>query len=92
MNFSTIRNVISLFFVGVLAPLQGQINNMESDFYNTEEIQEIRIKFEENNWAYLLDSFKMRGNRILIGNVEINGKKLRDIGVRYSGGYAFRNS
>jgi len=55
----------------------------ESDFYDTNTIQEIKITIDQEDWAYLLDSLRVNGDDMLLANVDINGDELSDIGVRY---------
>ena len=62
----------------------------DSNFYEVENIQEIKIKFDQDNWRYLLDSLRFNGDGLLIGSLEINGRKFNDIGVRYRESRSFQ--
>jgi len=62
----------------------------EANFYSTEKIQEIKLSFIEDNWQYLLDTLRKNGNRFLIGNAEINGKKYPNVGVQIVDDRAFQ--
>ncbi|MCB0633070.1 MAG: CotH kinase family protein [Saprospiraceae bacterium] len=61
----------------------------QNDFFNIDNIQQIHINLEEENWAYLLDSLRYNGEDFLMGDVDINGTKLSGVGVRYREGRAF---
>ncbi|MFT4601965.1 MAG: hypothetical protein ACI857_002151 [Arenicella sp.] len=67
----------SLFTLGIFA---------QSDFYDVQTIQEIKIYFEEPNWDELLDSLYLEDeqNR-LTGSVSINGDTFEKVGIRYKG-------
>ena len=62
----------------------------QADFYTVNKIQEIKIKFEQDNWSYVLDSLSVNGEGLLLGSIEINGQKFDDIGVRYRGSRSFQ--
>ncbi len=53
-----------------------------SDFYNTDSIQEIKIKFDSDNWRFLLDSLRFNGSELLEATVDINGSPFEGAGVR----------
>lgn len=59
----------------------------QDDFYDPDQIQEIHIVFSQSNWSYVLDSlFVNYGDEgRLIGDVTINGKVLKNAGIRYKG-------
>ncbi|MBV6652878.1 MAG: CotH kinase family protein [Mameliella sp.] len=80
--------LLSLFCFGAYATLWAQDDT--SDFYDTGTIQEISIKFEQENWRYLLDSLRFNGDGLLFGSVEINGQQFDDIGVRYRESRSFQ--
>lgn len=61
-----------------------------SNFFDTEEIQEIDIAFDQENWPYLLDSLRYNGEDMLLADVVINGTKFEDVGVRYRDGRSFK--
>lgn len=61
----------------------------DKDFYAVEKIQNIEIKFEQDNWKYILDSLRVNGNGMLLADVTINGEKYPDSGVRYRGTTSF---
>lgn len=78
-----------LVFFSILA-LQGFAQKNSSAFYDTDKVQEINLTFEEDNWAYLLDSLRMNGNGLLLGTAEINGQEYKNVGVRYRGSKSFK--
>lgn len=50
----------------------------------------MKITFEEDNWMTLLDSMRQYGDGLLIGTVEIDGKRYENVGIRYEGNKAYR--
>ncbi|MBK6904648.1 MAG: CotH kinase family protein [Saprospirales bacterium] len=58
-------------------------------FYDTDQIQEVRIQFPFDNWAYLLDSLRFNGNGLLAGSVKIGGKTYDNVGIRYESDLPF---
>ena len=75
----------SLFVLGPSSIVWAQ-----ADFYDVNTIQDIKIKFEQDNWRYVLDSLRFNGEGLLLGSIEINGQKFNDIGVRYRGTRSFQ--
>ncbi len=58
----------------------------QSTFYTTDELQEIRLYFIEDNWDEILDDNFFGGSSTrLTANVEINGIAYDSVGVRYKG-------
>jgi len=59
----------------------------QSELYNINQIQEVRIRFQETNWKHILDSlfvnFGEEGR--LVCNVTVNGKFYPKAGIRYKG-------
>lgn len=68
-------------FLAAPLPIWGQ-----SHFYDLDSVRQIKIYFDEDNWDAILDSFyaQKMGQR-LVGNVEIDGTLLLDVGIRYKG-------
>ncbi len=66
------------------------IAQKSGDLYDTGVIQQIEIKFEQDNWLYLLDSLRFNGDNVLIGDAIINGQLIEDVGVRYRGTRSFQ--
>ena len=62
------------------------------EFYDWNVIHEVRITFKQGNWDHLLDSLKQinTGER-LTAQVEIDGQKYKDVGVRYKGNSSYFN-
>lgn len=58
-------------------------------YYGMDKIQEVRISFVQDNWAYLLDSLRFNGDGLLLGNLEINGQRFQNVGVRYKASKSF---
>lgn len=78
------RILTLLFFLVALG--QG---NSQSDFYNIDEIQEIKIEFAGDNWKYLLDSLRYNGDELQEAKLEVNGQLIEKAGVRYRDGRSF---
>lgn len=68
----------------------GQDNKMENNFYDINTVRQVNITFEQDNWAELLDSMRIYGDGLLIGNVEIEGSKYENAGVRYRHSKSFK--
>ncbi|MBX2926283.1 MAG: CotH kinase family protein [Saprospiraceae bacterium] len=60
------------------------------DFYDVGTIQDIQIKFEQENWRYILDSLRFNGDNMLLGDVTVNGKRYEDVGIRYRATRSFQ--
>lgn len=65
----------------------------EPDFFDTGNISEIRLTIKQQNYQNILDSLKVYGAGMIVGDVSINGTKLKDVGIRYRGNtsYGFGN-
>ncbi len=62
----------------------------QADFYDVKTIQEIQLKFRDQNWRYLLDSLRFNGEDLLDAELTLNGQLLsKDVGVRYRDGRSF---
>ncbi len=61
----------------------------ESNFYDTDVIQDIKITIDQEDWSYLLDSLRVNGDDMLLGKIAINGNELSDIGFRYQESRSF---
>ena len=83
------KNILSILALClfIFSALQAQNS---SDFYSTEQVQEIKLEFEQENWRYLMDSLRYNGDNMLVGNVTINGDSYTDVGVRYWLGASFQ--
>lgn len=77
---------IILFGLHISFSVQAQ------DLYDLEHIPEIKITFSYPDWAYKLDSLKQLGtDGRLVGDVTINGKLFKEVGVRYKGNSSYFN-
>ncbi len=61
-----------------------------NDFYNTDRIQDISIRFKQKNWKDVLDSLKLNGEEMLIGSVRIGVNEYKNAGIRYRGSKSFK--
>lgn len=59
----------------------------QSNFYDVNTIQEVRISFQEPNWKHILDSLFINYGEEgrLKGDITINGQFFKGVGVRYKG-------
>jgi hypothetical protein len=82
-KFYCIFFILSVFIVN---PLLSQ-----SNFYNADNIREVRIYFQEGNWDHILDSLHLYVGEDgrLLGDVSIDGTMLYNVGVRYKGYSSF---
>ena len=56
------------------------------NFYDVDNVREIKIYFYENNWDHLLDSLYIAGDEErLVANLEIDGNQYDSVGIRYKG-------
>jgi hypothetical protein len=80
-----IISTISLFWLCALTVFSQKL-------YDLGHIPEIRITFDDKNWAQTLDSLKMAGTKERVAAmVEIDGKKYPGVGVRYKGNSSYKN-
>ncbi|HMV23557.1 MAG TPA: CotH kinase family protein [Saprospiraceae bacterium] len=65
----------------------------ETDIFDPNHISEIRLTIKQQNYADILDSLKVYGAGMIVGDVNINGTKIKDVGIRYRGNssYGFGN-
>lgn len=60
--------------------------------YDVNNVLEVKLYFEENNWDNILDSLKQMGrDGRLVGKAVINGKNYEKVGVRYKGNSSYFN-
>ncbi|MEM9822253.1 MAG: CotH kinase family protein [Bacteroidota bacterium] len=89
------KKAIFLIFLFAVAPLVGAFAQMAEmtekgdGFYNPNNIHELRLNFEQGNWAYLLDSIRIHGDGMLIGDAKVDGKNYENAGIRYRGSKSF---
>ena len=67
----------------------AQMSQSNGDFYDNNNIHELKLHFEQDNWAYLMDSLRIQGDGLLIGDVSIDGSKYENAGMRYRGSKSF---
>lgn len=75
----------TVLYFSLLCLLFGSVFSLkaQSDFYETNTIQQINFSFEQENWSYWLDSLRFNGDELLDGTITINGQTFEGIGVRY---------
>ena len=84
--------LLSLFLIltACIQYINSQEQSTPPSFYQTDKIQDIKITFEDDNWAYTLDSLCFNGDGFLNGTVEINGETFEGVGIQYRGTKSFR--
>ncbi|MFK7808734.1 MAG: CotH kinase family protein, partial [Saprospiraceae bacterium] len=76
--------IVSIFFLTLSISAQ--------DLYNAMQVREVKVKFEQDNWADVLDSLKQVGNDDrLLGQVMVDGVLFDSVGVRYKGNSSYFN-
>lgn len=78
-----------IFSMFCLAPANSQNNSNTPDFYKTDQVQDIKITFKQDNWKYTLDSLRFNGNEFMEAVVEINGQHYPEAGVQYKDSKSF---
>ena len=64
----------------------------ENNLFDIEYVPEVRLYFDESNWAENLDSLKdIAQEGRLTGDLELDGKRYEKVGVRYKGNSSFNN-
>ncbi|HOY30903.1 MAG TPA: CotH kinase family protein [Bacteroidales bacterium] len=83
-----VKSIILFLILSVLCAFTVR---SQSDFYDADSIREVRIYFKEGNWDYILDSLHqyVGEDGRLLGDVMVEGKMFRNIGVRYKGYSSF---
>lgn len=61
----------------------------DTDFYQIDAIQELKIEFKQENWRQALDSLRFNGDELLNAKLTINGTTFSDVGVRIKKDRAF---
>ncbi len=79
--------VILVFFVCGTFTINAQD---ATDFYDTGKVRELRLSFKDKNWGDEMDSLRIHGNDMLMGNAKIDGELYKNVGVRYRGSRSFR--
>lgn len=84
---NTIFILFAIFFFNNKLIAQSE---QSTNFYATNKVQNIEIRFEQDDWQYILDSLRTNGNGLLLAEVTINGEKYSDAGVRFRGSRSFQ--
>ena len=63
--------------------LIAQSAEVADEFYSPDKVHELRLKFEQKNWEYLMDSIRIQGDGLLLCDVAIDGNNYENVGVRY---------
>ena len=76
---------LGFFVLFTILPAQSQ------SLYDWDNLNEIRITFDDKDWASQLDTFKANGKDRLMGTVEINDDTYENVGIRYKGNSSYYN-
>lgn len=80
------RSVLCAWFAYVLMCSFSTNSNAQNDFYDNNAIREIRLYFNQPNWAQQLDSLFIAGQEErLLASLTIDGVQFDSVGVRYKG-------
>lgn len=65
----------------------------ETNFYDVGHISEIKLTIKQGNFSSVLDSMKVYGSGMIVGDATIDGTPLKNVGIRYRGNssYGFGN-
>ncbi len=75
-----------LVLVSFLLTTLGHMTYAQSDFYDINEIRNVRLYFQQPNWDALLDSLYVDGKEERIhASVVVDGVRFDSVGVRYKG-------
>ena len=67
----------------------AQSTTSADDFYSPDKVHDLRWKFEQKKWPYLLDSVRVQGDGLLLCNANVAGKSYENVGIRYRGTKSF---
>ncbi len=68
----------------------ASVASAEKDFFSTDQVHALKLKFNQQDWPYLLDSLRIQGDGYLLANIEIDGQLYENVGIRYRGSKSFR--
>lgn len=77
-----------IFLIFGARPVFSQESSV--DFYTTDSIQQLDLRFEADNWRFILDSLRYNGDEMLQADLTINGQQLSRVGVRIRDSRAFK--
>lgn len=83
-------HICRIFYAPLVLMLLTNTAIAQSDFYNSDIIQKIEIRFSQTNWDYQLDTAKIGSDRYLMADwIKINGVSIDSIGVKYKGNSSY---
>lgn len=80
----------TFFFFILFLALSNSFGQDKNDLYSLDRVHEIRLEFQRDNWAGIMDSLRLYGNGLLSGIAKVDGKEYTNVGVRYRGNRSFR--
>lgn len=90
--FNTSHSVFrALVYFGIVATVILLPSRLVAqDFYDIYSVKEIRINFEQDNWAEILAKLKDQGQKKRVtASIKINGVTYDSVGVRYKGNSSY---
>ena len=90
--FNTSHSVFrALVYFGIVATVILLPSRLVAqDFYDIYSVKEIRINFEQDNWAEILAKLKDQGQKKrATASIKINGVTYDSVGVRYKGNSSY---
>jgi hypothetical protein len=85
----TIPFVLFLFATVQLGIAQQPL---AGDFYDSDNVHDVKIYFEDANWETKLDNLKKQGSsKRLTAKVVVDGRTVEDAGIRYKGNSSYFN-
>ncbi len=88
-KFFPLLYIICISFLISDTYAQGNADGSKG-FYDINAISEIRLTFDDSNWAQKLDSMRLYGNSLLTADVNIDGANYSNVGVRYRESRSFK--
>ncbi len=85
------RTLYFLLFITLSILPQFSVAQTAKGFYNPDRVAEIRLNFKVDNWAEELDSLRVYGDDLLLGQAKVDGKSYKNVGVRYRGYKSFQS-
>jgi len=81
---------LSCLILFVCIAFSPQSNLYAQDFYDLYTVKEIRLEFEQENWADILDNLKDKGTKKRVtAKLKLDGITYDSVGVRYKGNSSF---
>ena len=83
------KGLLLYLLVFVFSSFQSFAQAGKKDLYNNNTIHELRLKLKQADWKDKLDSLRIYGEGMLLGEARIDGSSYKNVGIRYLGTRAF---